>query len=259
MFRLMKKFSAMMIVAAICLMAFTSVNAADGATINGDFTAKLGDKFTYSMYMSDCKEEVLGVQMYVFYDQDCLEIDAESVEFDQFKGAIFNANLEGYMTFNWTNISELADFSTRRKIVSMDFTVLKEEDTEITYFIREMYGNGTETLKSYKLTYDIVKDGEDVVIEKTPLVNESDQVLEEYQGDFINYLDGMGDENTPNKENHKAHKGEKSTMLPAGNVDTSSQSESDASGSTYLVIICVVVLVMLIGVVFILKNRSSSK
>ena len=137
MFSLIKKISAVF-AAALCVLSFVSVNAAEGANINNEFTANAEEKFTYAMYMSDCTEKVLGVQMYVFYDKDCLEIDPQSVTFDQFNGAIFNANLEGYMTFNWTNISELADFSSRSKIVSMDFKVLKEGNTDITYFIREM-------------------------------------------------------------------------------------------------------------------------
>ena len=257
MFSLIKKISAVF-AAALCVLSFVSVNAAEGANINNEFTANAEEKFTYAMYMSDCTEKVLGVQMYVFYDKDCLEIDPQSVTFDQFNGAIFNANLEGYMTFNWTIISELADFSSRSKIVSMDFKVLKEGNTDITYFIREMYGNNTETLKSYKLTYDIIKDGETIVSEKTPIVNGSDEVIAEHQGDFINYLDGMGEENSPNKDDHKAHQGEKATMLPADTDTQTTENNSQASSKTYFIIGGVVILIMLIGVVFILKGKNTN-
>lgn len=257
MFRLIKKISAVL-AAVLCMLSFVTVNAAGGTKINGELDANVGDKFTYSMYMSDCTEGVLGIQMYVFYDQEYLEIDPQSVSFDQFNGAIYNANLEGYMTFNWTNISELADFSSRSKIISMDFTVLKDGNTDITYFIREMYGNNTETLKSYKLTYDLVKDEQVVVSEKTPIVNGSDEVIAEHQGDFINYIDGMGEENSPNKDDHQAHKGEKATMLPAGDSVSTPNDESQATPTTYIIIAGVVLLVMLIGVVLVLKGRSSN-
>ena len=260
MFRILKTIFSTLTIAMLCLLSVTSAFAAQETNINEHFTANVGDKFTYSMYMSDCTEGVLGVQMYVFYDKEYLEIDPSSVTFERFNGAIYNANLDGYMTLNWTNISQLADFSSRAGIVSMDFTVLKEGNAEITYFIREMYGEDMEHLKSYKITYDVTKDGETIVSEQTPLVNGSDAVLGEYQGDFINYLDGMGEENSPNKENHQSYTGVKTTI--SNNANNSSQSGS-SSGSksltTVVVIGGLVLLIVLIAIVMVFKRKESDK
>lgn len=62
-----------------------------------------------------------------FYDTDYLEIDTDSINFDNLNGVIYNGNLDGYMTFNFSDISNYASFSSRTQLVSMNFKVKNPE------------------------------------------------------------------------------------------------------------------------------------
>ena len=127
--------SALMMLCAVPLNA----NAAEEVKINDAASVAVGDTFTYSMYIADASKDVMGMQAYVFYDTDYLEIDTDSINFDNLNGVIYNGNLDGYMTFNFSDISNYASFSSRTQLVSMNFKVKKSGNTNVTYFIKEMY------------------------------------------------------------------------------------------------------------------------
>ena len=125
--------SALMMLCAVPLNA----NAAEEVKINDAASVAVGDTFTYSMYIADASKDVMGMQAYVFYDTDYLEIDTDSINFDNLNGVIYNGNLDGYMTFNFSDISNYASFSSRTQLVSMNFKVKKSGNTNVTYFIKE--------------------------------------------------------------------------------------------------------------------------
>lgn len=66
-----------------------------------------------------------------------------------------------------------------------------------------MYDSDMNTLTAYTITYDIKLDGETVVSEKTPIVEEAEKYINTYQGNFINYIDGKGNDNTDEKRTIK--------------------------------------------------------
>ena len=251
--------------AAMLLAALpVSANAADDVRINDAASVAVGESFTYSMYISDASAGIMGMQAYVFYDTDYLEIDTASINFETLNGVIYNGNLNGYMTFNFSDITNYADFSSRSQLTSMNFKVKKAGDTNITYFIREMYGSDTQSLTAYTFTYDILTNGKALVTEQTPVVESSDKYINTYQGNFINYIDGKGNDNTDQKTDHAAIIGERTTMVPQNpqantqyiNVE---QSGSGTSVTTFVIICGVVLLAWAIGGVMYFRHKENLK
>lgn len=251
--------------AAMLLAALpVSANAADDVRINDAASVAVGESFTYSMYISDASAGIMGMQAYVFYDTDYLEIDTASINFETLNGVIYNGNLNGYMTFNFSDITNYADFSSRSQLTSMNFKVKKAGDTNITYFIREMYGSDTQSLTAYTFTYDILSNGKALVAEQTPVVESSDKYINTYQGNFINYIDGKGNDNTDEKTDHKAIIGERTTMVPQNPQANTQYIDVEQSGSgtsvTTFVIICgVVLLACAIGGVMYFRHKENLK
>lgn len=251
--------------AAMLLAALpVSANAADEVRINDVASVSVGESFTYSMYISDASDGIMGMQAYVFYDTDYLEIDTASINFETLNGVIYNGNLNGYMTFNFSDITNYADFSSRSQLTSMNFKVKKAGDTNITYFIREMYGSDTQSLTAYTFTYDILTNGKALVTEQTPVVESSDKYINTYQGNFINYIDGKGNDNTDEKTDHKAIIGERTTMVPQNPQANTQYIDVEQSGSgtsvTTFVIICgVVLLACAIGGVMYFRHKENLK
>ncbi|MGN0501061.1 MAG: cohesin domain-containing protein [Ruminococcus sp.] len=251
--------------AAMLLAALpVSANAADEVRINDAASVAVGESFTYSMYISDASDGIMGMQAYVFYDTDYLEIDTASINFETLNGVIYNGNLNGYMTFNFSDITNYADFSSRSQLTSMNFKVKKAGDTNITYFIREMYGSDTQSLTAYTFTYDILTNGKALVTEQTPVVESSDKYINTYQGNFINYIDGKGNDNTDEKTDHKAIIGERTTMVPQNPQANTQYIDVEQSGTgtsvTTFVIICgVVLLACAIGGVMYFRHKENLK
>ena len=67
--------------------------------------------------------------------------------------------------------------------------------------------------------------------EKTPIVEEAEKYINTYQGNFINYIDGKGNDNTDEKTDHKAVIGEKTTMMPQNNQGNTQYVDVQKSGS----------------------------
>lgn len=252
--------TAAMLLAALPL----SANAADEVRINDAASVAVGESFTYSMYISDASDGIMGMQAYVFYDTDYLEIDTASINFETLNGVIYNGNLNGYMTFNFSDITNYADFSSRSQLTSMNFNVKKAGNTNITYFIREMYGSDTQSLTAYTFTYDIISNGKTLVTAQTPVVETSDKYINTYQGNFINYIDGKGNDNTDEKTDHKAIIGERTTMVPQNSQGNTQyinveQSDSGTSVTTFVIICGVVLLACAIGGVMYFRHKENLK
>lgn len=195
---------------AVCSAAFVCVFKASAATddisklkINDSASVDVGKTVTYTLYLSDATDPILGFQLQVFYDSDYLEYQVGSRSFENFEGVFINEKLSGKIPMNYTHLDNQPLFDTKKQFVSLDFTVKKGGSANITYFFTDLYGEDMGYLKSYKLTYDLVVDGEAVVKDAVPLVNSDDDVISAYEGDFVNYSDGMGEENSPQEEqNH---------------------------------------------------------
>ena len=251
--------------AAVLILSFmtsiTAFAADDELTVNSDAKVKVGDKIKYTLYLSETKEDIIGFELRMFYDHNYLELDKDSVNYGKFDGVIHNLNLEDKIPINWTNISTPVSFASKAEFLSMEFKVVKGGETEISQFVSEMYGDDMTYLKSYKWTYDITVNDKTIVEDKTPVISDDAQTLEKNQGSFVNYIDGMGEENTPNKDNHSAVVG--GTQIATEYVDVTRYENVPASGSfnmmPIIVIVAVVVVVGAIIAILIIKKRDDAK
>ena len=108
---------------------------------------------------------------------------------------------------NWTDIGNPVSFATKDVFLSCEFEVIKGGEASIEYFVTEMYGDDMTYLKSYKWTYDLEVNDKKVITDGVPPITSDEETLNERQSSFINYVDGMGEENTPNKDNHESVEG----------------------------------------------------
>lgn len=252
-------------IALVVLMSVsvTAFAADDILDINDGAKVNVGDRVKYTLYLADTKEEIIGFELRLFYDKDYLELDKKSLEFDKFDGVIYNTDLDNMIPINWTNISSPADFSKKAMFLSLEFRVLKEGETDISQFVSEMYGDDMTYLKSYTWTYDISVNDETVVSDQVPIISEDEDTLKNRQGSFINYLDGKGEENTPDKDNHPAVISYTQNVTDIVEVTKNSSSGGNSADSDFPlipVIIGAAVLVVVLAVVgvLIVKKRDDN-
>lgn len=253
----------------LSLMTSMTVFAADNElTVNSDAKVKVGDKIKYTLYLSDTKEDIIGFELRMFYDHNYLELDKDSMNYGKFDGVIHNLNIEDKIPINWTNISTPISFANKAEFLSMEFKVVKGGETEISQFVTEMYGDDMTYLKSYKWSYDITVNDKTIVKDQTPVISDDKQTLENNQGSFINYVDGMGEENTPNKDNHQAVVGSvPGTQIATQYVDFTRYEDVTSNGSSngsfnmmpIIVIVAIVVIVGAIVAILIIKKRDDAK
>lgn len=249
----------------LSLMTSMTVFAADNElTVNSDAKVKVGDKIKYTLYLSDTKEDIIGFELRMFYDHNYLELDKDSINYGKFDGVIHNLNIEDKIPINWTNISTPISFANKAEFLSMEFKVVKGGETEISQFVTEMYGDDMTYLKSYKWSYDITVNDKTIVKDQTPVISDDKQTLENNQGSFINYIDGMGEENTQNKDNHQAVVGSvPGTQIATQYVDVTRYENVTSNGSfnmmPIIVIVAIVVIVGAIVAILIIKKRDDAK
>lgn len=249
----------------LSMMTSMTVFAADNElTVNSDAKVKVGDKIKYTLYLSDTKEDIIGFELRMFYDHNYLELDKDSMNYGKFDGVIYNLNIEDKIPINWTNISTPISFANKAEFLSMEFKVVKGGETEISQFVTEMYGDDMTYLKSYKWSYDITVNDKSIVKDQTPVISDDKQTLENNQGSFINYVDGMGEENTPNKDNHQAVVGSvPGTQIATQYVDVTRYENVTSNGSfnmmPIIVIVAIVVIVGAIVAILIIKKRDDAK
>ena len=245
----------------LSMMTSMTVFAADDElTVNSDAKVKVGDKIKYTLYLSDTKEDIIGFELRMFYDHNYLELDKDSMNYGKFDGVFHNLNIEDKIPINWTNISTPISFANKAEFLSMEFKVVKGGETEISQFVTEMYGDDMTYLKSYKWSYDITVNDKTIVKDKTPVISDDKQTLEKNQGSFINYIDGMGEENTPNKDNHQAVLG---TQIATQYIDVTRYENVTSDGSfnmmPIIVIVAIVVIIGAIIAILIIKKRDDTK
>lgn len=261
MYTTLKKAAAILISTWLVLTCTVSVFAAESLKINDKTDAAVGDTVNYTLNLSDCKDKLEGIQMYVTYDKNYLKIDGDSLKFDNLDSVISNTKLDGYMTFNWTNVQNLVSFSSKKALMSVNFEVLKSGSTDIKCFVKEMYGDDMTYFKSYKMTTDISVNGTVTSKDQTPIITDDESFVNNHQGGFVNYEDGMGEENTPNSSNHKAVTGDakKGTQYVTYVQDvtkTVSATGTNNSNTTIFVVAAIVIILAAIVVIAIRKRKS---
>lgn len=249
-------FAAMLAVLCLSLSVITAFAAKGEITINDDVTAQKGDTISYTLNMGDCTEELEGIQMQLMYDSEYLEVDEESLDFPNMNGVVSNAKLDDVILFSWTDVMHLADFTKTTPLVKVDFKVKKAGDTAITYFITEMYGSDVTYLKRFTLTNDIAVNGMTVVQGASPLVVGDSDLQNQYQGSFVNYADGKGEQNGSGDE-HVAVTGVTNASGATETVIDVTKGEDNTM--TVVTVISIIVVVLAIIAVIILRHHFTAK
>lgn len=249
-------FAAVLAVLCLSLSVITAFAAKGELTINEDAVAKKGDTVTFTLNMGDCTEELEGIQMQLIYDSEYLEVDEGSLNFPNMSGVVSNAKLDDVILFTWTDVLNLADFTKTAPLVTVDFKVKKAGDTTVTYFITEMYGADVTYLKSFTLTNDIAVNGMTVVKGVSPLILGDSDLQNKYQGSFVNYADGKGEQNGSG-ENHVAVTGVTSVQSTTSDVIDVSKGEDNTM--TIVTVVSIIVVVLAIIAVIILRHHFTKK
>ncbi|MCQ2513970.1 MAG: cohesin domain-containing protein [Ruminococcus sp.] len=256
----MKKFTvkilSFVIVITMLMFAMPSAFAAEELVINSNATVNVGDKFTFTLLMSDCEDPVIGLQMYLSYDQNKLKYVDDSLEFGKFEGVVYNPKREGYIPLSWTDISAPADFSSRAVLLKADFEVIEGGETDITDFIADMYGEDMTYMKNYTIRYTVSVNGDVVGEEKPAVVTTDESFISGRQGDFINYSDSQGN----NSENADEHQPVTMVVEQVVNVTQAADNTTSANGNgsvtATLVIVAIIIIILAIVAVLIVKKRD---
>ena len=196
-------------VSAVKTFADEYSSASGSTTVNGKAKVNKGDIITYTLYLGDAPEPIVGFELRLFYDKDILSYKKGSIEFKNFPNVIVNDDIPGMIPMNTSQLNNLPDFSKKAQFVSASFDVIGEGDVEISYFFTDLYGEDMQFLKNYTFTYDITRGSEGLIVNENPPVNKDRDIIDKYKGSFSNYADGMG----KNYESASSGSGEHAVMV----------------------------------------------
>lgn len=203
----MKKFLTIITVTCVLtsmlIVSAVSAGATGQLVINKKAKANVGDKVKYILYLADTEEEIEGFEMNLNFDPEYLETNYDSINLPKIDSAMKNI-VKGEVFLNWTNVFKKLNFSDKQEFLDIEFTVKKAGNTDITKFIKEIYGDDMTYLKSYTWTYDLVINDDTVIKDEPPLITTDEKLISQYQGSYINYVDGKGEKNSPEEGDHQA-------------------------------------------------------
>ncbi len=203
----MKKFLSIITVTCVLtsmlIVSAVSAGATGQLVINKKAKANVGDKVKYILYLADTEEEIEGFEMNLNFDPEYLETNNDSIKLPKIDSAMKNI-VKGEVFLNWTNVFKKLNFSDKQEFLDIEFTVKKAGNTDITKFIKEIYGDDMTYLKSYTWTYDLVINDDTVIKDEPPLITTDEKLISQYQGSYINYVDGKGEKNSPEEGDHQA-------------------------------------------------------
>ena len=277
----------------LAVSSFTAVVSADESTLtfNGGKTANVGDTITYTFSLGDCPEPLVGIQMYLYYNPEYLKA-SEKYKTDLSGYAINTAHIDdkgnAQVRIACSNISGM-DFSSKGTIISLDFEVLKGGESDITYFVTEMYtldnsGDVPEIvpLSAYTFHQDITVNGNSVAENETPkLETDDDKFTDDQISNFVNNEEGKSDGQTtyvPEVES-TTEAGQGETVEPVtdenGEVVTTPVSDGENQQATtdgqnadgenqqegnniVLIIVIIAGVVVVVGIILLLVTKKKN-
>lgn len=266
------KVSSILLAVILILASVSTAFAADEGKlkINDALkTVEKGDIVKFTLNLSDTREEVIGFELRVFYDANKLQLVPNSVSSETFDNLFYNEEIKGKIPLNWTDFNNPVNCSKKTPFFSCDFKILADGDAEISYFVTELYGNDMTYLKSYTWTYDVTKGNEAIVSDGVLPISKDEETLNSRQSHFINYVDGKGEENTPNKDNHESVVGKQhSTKIEQDVVEvtryedvnngSSSKNNSGISPMLFIAIAAPIVIILIV-IAIVLANKKNKR
>ena len=146
--------------AVVCAADTTSAETTAGAgtqaaeggstlTINNAASVEVGKTVTYTLYLSEATESIVGFELRLFYDSDFLEYQKNTLKFDKFDVVFFNEDIKGKIPMNYTSLNNQPLFDKKGQFLTANFKVLNGGNANISYFFTE-YAEGRffDTLKT---------------------------------------------------------------------------------------------------------------
>ena len=225
----------------------SGAQAAEGGTmltINNAASVEVGKTVTYTLYLSEATESIVGFELRLFYDSDFLEYQKDTLKFDKFDVVFFNEDIKGKIPMNYTSLNNQPLFDKKGQFLTANFKVTAGGSADISYFFTELYGENMDYLKSYRFTYDLAVDGETIIKDAVPVVNADPDTLANNQGDFINYSDGMGEENYPQNgsEHVRIGTGVKSQVIDVTKNSDGNADNKPAGGNVFKFVIIFLII-----------------
>ena len=256
--KFISKITSLLIVALLTVVTLLPVSAAgDELTINSEATAKVGDIVKYTLYLDESIEDVTGFELRLYYDAEYLSYVNDSLEFEKFNGVISNTNNPGIIEMCWTNIAELADFTKKAMFLSLEFEVVKGGKAEISEYITEMYDFDLVALTTYKLSYGISVNGDEVFNDKAPVINSDSNEIK--AGNFPNYADGYGDDITPNSGEHYIVGTQVATYVVDVTQAVNGTTGAGSSFSPVYVAVAIGVIIIAIVAILIVRKKDNNQ
>lgn len=266
------KFTSLFFALVLIVFSVTMVSADDSngenkndvsmLTINDKGKVAVGKTVSYTLYLDEAKEPIEGFELRLFFDSENLKYKKGTLKFEKFNVVFYNENIEGKIPMNYTSITNMPSFDKKTQFLTADFEVIKEGNATISQFFTELYGENMDYLKSYKFTYDLTVDGKKIVEDGVPVVNNDPDTLEHNQGDFKNYADGMGDDNSPKTKDHVLVGSGVKTNVIEVQKNSSQDQKNGSSGGLIIKIIIAVLFVLLVSaaiVIVVLTTRRKKK
>ncbi len=257
----MKRFLKISVITLLGVLILSLSMLTAFATVNGK-DAKVGDTITYTLYIADSTQNIVGIDARFFFDQETLEL--VSVETDNLGDSTVvndNINNDGVIYMNNAYIKGGKGLACKDKVAlaTLTFKVLEDTPTDITYYIPYIYDFEMVNIYNYTFTYELTVEGE-TVIENEPPVLAGDDELGKISdlGDFENVPEGTGSGIKPTAAPTKA---------PSANQDNNSGTQGTQTGTAegddgdfnvlYVIIPIVVLMVIAIVVLVIIKQKQT--
>ena len=239
----------------IILLSIFNCFAKGALLLDNEVSVGYNDTVTYTLYLADCEEPVTDMVAYLFFDSEYLELDKDSVDFHDLIGVNRNLDIDGYIPFNFSTISSPVDFSEKKPVISADFKVIKEGNCSIQYFIGDMDCGKVEdnhSVKEFTLSCDYVVhsvDGDETYENATPVILDDQEKMDEYQGAFINYADGKGEQ---------AEAGDNHVAVTGVNDEVVDVTKGSDNNTPIIITVAVIVLVLVVVIITILRKTFGS-
>ncbi|MGN0452622.1 MAG: cohesin domain-containing protein [Ruminococcus sp.] len=250
-----------LIIAALLSVSLVSAFAAESATVNGQ-TANVGDTVTYTFSISDCKQNITGIHMDVFFDQEILSL--EEVNADNLTGSLVindNKNNDGVIIITNSMINGAIGLKCEDKttIVTITFKVIKAGETDITYYVPYLYDLDMVNIYDYTFSYDMAVAGNVVIEDKPPvLAGEEELAGIGDLGDFANNEEGTGSGEKPQVAT-QAQQNNNNNAQQNNNGSSANSGESGLSSTAVWAIVISVVIVLAIVVLIVVKVKFDKK
>lgn len=186
------------VVFVLCILLIMSSVFVAGAETSG-FAIVNGEQFgvddtiTYNFDISDYNQEIAGMKIYFFFDQEALEL--VGVSDGDIKGNTrINANKtkDGVISLSNMEMNPTLKCIEKATLSTLEFKVKAAVVTDITYFVQYLYDSEHNDIGTYTFSNSLSCNNQLIASDKTPVLESSpsSRVFPIDENGFINTKEG---------------------------------------------------------------------